>query len=244
MAHPDDETMGTGGTVARHARAGIDVQLICLTRGEAGWLDRTAGDPAALAQTRTTELRRAAAILGISAVELWDYPDGRLANCRRAEVVARIVGQIRRTAPSVVVGWGPDGAYGHPDHIAAGSFTDAATLAIPERERPVLYHMALDRQNEAGYRAVIQAVGQDPNRWPIVAFDEVSVVFEFSMGEIHRKVAAIDCHESQIQEWRILLRKAGKLQRSVYGREAYIRIPNSGSTQVLKKGVFPELRAR
>jgi len=244
MAHPDDETMGTGGTVARHARAGIDVQLICLTRGEAGWLDRTAGDPAALAQTRTTELRRAAAILGISAVELWDYPDGRVANCRRAEVVARIVDQIRRTAPTVVVGWGPDGAYGHPDHIAAGSFTDAAMLAIPEQERPVLYHMALDRQNEAGYRAVIQAVGQDPTRWPIVAFDQVSVVFEFSQDEVDRKVAAIDCHESQIQEWRILLRTAGNVQRSVYGREAYIRIPNSQSTQVLKKGVFPELRAR
>jgi LmbE family N-acetylglucosaminyl deacetylase len=244
MAHPDDETMGAGGTVARHMLAGVDVQLICLTRGEAGWLDRPPGDRGELAQTRTTELHQAAAVLGISTVELWAYPDGRVAECRQAEIVPRIADQIRRTAPGVVVGWGPDGAYGHPDHIAAGSFTDAAMLAIPERERPALYHMALDRQNEAGYRAVIQAVGQDPNHWPIVAFDEVSVVFEFSVDEIDRKVAAIDCHESQIQDWRILLRKAGKLQRSVYGREAYIRIPNSGSTQVLKKGVFPELRAR
>jgi len=244
MAHPDDETMGTGGTVARHTRAGIEVRLICLTRGEAGWLDRPPGDPIELAQTRAKELQRAATILGISAVELWDYPDGRLVECRSAEVVTRIADQIRSTAPAVVVGWGPDGAYGHPDHIAAGAFTDAAVLAIPENERPTLYHMALDKRNEAGYRAVIQAVGHDANRWPIVSFDQVSVVFEFSQDEIDRKAAAIDCHESQIQEWRILLRSATELQRAVYGREAYIRVPNLVKERVLKTAVFPEFQER
>jgi LmbE family N-acetylglucosaminyl deacetylase len=244
MAHPDDETMGAGGTVARHALAGVEVQLICLTRGEAGWLDRPPGDSGELAQTRTTELHQAAAVLGISTVELWEYPDGRVAERRQAEIVARIADHIRRTAPTVVVGWGPDGAYGHPDHIAAGAFTDSAVLRIPESERPALYHMALDKKNEAGYRAVIEAVGQDPNRWAIVAFDQVSVVFEFSRDEVDRKVAAIDCHESQIQEWRALLRTAGSVQRSVYGREAYIRVPKMGNQQVLRKELFPELRRR
>ena len=104
--------------------------------------------------------------------------------------------------------------------------------------------MALDKKNEAGYRAVIQAVGQDANRWPIVSFDQVSVVFEFSQDEIDRRVAAIDCHESQIQAWRILLRSAGELQRAVYGREAYIRVPNLVQERVLRTGVFPEFQER
>jgi LmbE family N-acetylglucosaminyl deacetylase len=102
--------------------------------------------------------------------------------------------------------------------------------------------MALDRQNEAGYHAVIQAVGEDPNRWGIVAFDRVSVVFELSEDEIRQKVMAINCHESQIQEWRVLLRNEGDLQRRVYGRESYIRLPAREKEQILRTGAFPEFR--
>ncbi len=56
LAHPDDESMGTGGIILRHTRAGIDVQLICATRGEQGWAGRPPGNSDELSRIRTTEL--------------------------------------------------------------------------------------------------------------------------------------------------------------------------------------------
>jgi Uncharacterized proteins, LmbE homologs len=85
MAHPDDESMGCGGLILRHTRAGVPVSLICATRGEAGWSGKPTGAKREdLAQIRTAELEEAAAALAIRAVELWDYPDGEIgrASCR------------------------------------------------------------------------------------------------------------------------------------------------------------------
>src|SRR3977135_477742 len=76
MAHPDDESMGCGGVILRHTRAGVPVNLICATRGAAGWSGKPFGAKQEdLAQIRSAELEEAAAALGISKVEVWDYPD-------------------------------------------------------------------------------------------------------------------------------------------------------------------------
>lgn len=243
MAHPDDESMGNGGMISRHTRANVTVHLVCATRGGAGWLDRPPGRSEELAQIRSQELRRAAGLLGVASVELWDYPDGAVAKCDRRQVADRIAREIRRIDPDVVVGWGPDGAYGHPDHVAVGACTDVAVLAFAGGERPILYHMALDRENEAGYRAAIDAVGGDGSSVPIVGFDQVSVVFELLPQEVDIKVAAIECHESQIQDWRIALKNPGDLQRKVYGRECYIRSGKLGIQQVLRSELFPEIQS-
>lgn len=71
----------------------------------------------------------------------------------------------------------------------------------------------------------------------------MSVVFELSQQEVGIKVAAIDCHESQIQGWRIALKTSGELQRKVYGRECYIRGGKLGIQQVLRSGLFPEVQS-
>lgn len=76
LAHPDDESMGTGGLILRHTRPGVEVNLICATRGEKGWIGKPPGREAELARTRTAELEAAAAALAINGYELWDYPDG------------------------------------------------------------------------------------------------------------------------------------------------------------------------
>src|SRR2546428_8962255 len=77
MAHPDDESMGTGGLILRHTRAGIATHLICATYGEAGWMGKPPGAKKEdLAEIRAKELEEAAAALALSGVELWDYPDG------------------------------------------------------------------------------------------------------------------------------------------------------------------------
>ena len=147
MAHPDDESMGCAGLILRHTRAGIPVNLICATRGEAGWSGKPTGAKREdLAQIRTGELDDAAAALAISGVELWDYPDGGVNTRDRQEITQRIWEGISKHHPKAVVGWGPDGGYGHPDHIAIGACTDSAVNAMSEGERPALYHLAIDRE--------------------------------------------------------------------------------------------------
>ncbi len=145
LAHPDDEVFGLGATVAVKSAAGVQVVLVCATRGEAGEI--APGLPATretLGQVREDELRCSAAALGINELILLDYRDSGMAgspdnhdprafvNAPAAEVVATLVGIRRRVRPQVVITFDPDGAYGHPDHIAVHQHTMAAFAAAGE----------------------------------------------------------------------------------------------------------------
>ncbi len=225
MAHPDDESMGTGGLILRHTRQGIEVNLICATRGEKGWGGKPPGARKEdLARIRTDELEAAAAALAINAYELWDYPDGGVEGSDGAEITERIREQISTHAPAVVVGWGADGAYGHPDHITMGRCTDAAVAAIPEANRPALYHVAVDALLADFYRAAMKLNGQDGNALPLVVKDHVDLVLELSPEEVQMKLRAIDCHQSQLETWRVEIRNHPHLLQQGYGREPYIAL--------------------
>ena len=123
LAHPDDESLGVGGTLAKYASEGVDVFLLTATRGDAGRYrgHRPSDDqhpgPIALASIREHELRAAASVLGVRDVALLEHGDQRLDSANPREVVENIAGHLRRVRPDVVVTFGPDGAYGHPDHI-------------------------------------------------------------------------------------------------------------------------------
>jgi len=142
LAHPDDESLGVGGTLAKCASEGIDVFLLTATRGDNGRFrgyrrdDRQHPGPLALANIRERELRAAASVLGVREVSILDYHDQQLDRANPREVVANIVGHIRRVQPDVVVTFGPDGAYGHPDHIAISQFTSAAIVAAADPAFP------------------------------------------------------------------------------------------------------------
>src|SRR5579871_180794 len=130
LAHPDDESLGMGGVLAKYAAEGVETYLITATRGERGWQDDPADNPglAALGKLREGELRAAASVLGLKEVCLLDYIDGDLDQADPAQAIGKIVTHIRRVRPHVVLTFGPDGAYGHTDHIAISQFTTAAAL--------------------------------------------------------------------------------------------------------------------
>jgi N-acetyl-1-D-myo-inositol-2-amino-2-deoxy-alpha-D-glucopyranoside deacetylase len=123
VAHPDDETFGCGSLIADAARRGAEVTVVCATRGEGG--ERSAQIPpdADLGRVRAEELRAAAAMLGVSHVELRDYvdsgfggdlPEGALCAAPVEQVTGLIAALIDRFTPTVMVIL--DASDGHRDH--------------------------------------------------------------------------------------------------------------------------------
>ena len=134
LAHPDDESLGMGGTLAKYAAEGIETYLVTATRGERGWFGDEKEYPGleALGKIREAELLNAARELGIREVKFLDYTDGDLDQANPAEATAKIVSHLRHVRPQVVITFDPNGAYGHPDHIAICQFTTAAVLAAAD----------------------------------------------------------------------------------------------------------------
>ena len=145
-AHPDDETYLCGGTMAALRDAGHRVVCITATRGEAGGQ----AAPEDLWRTRTEELDRALAVLGVED-HLWlDLPDGRLAEIDPVEPTARLAHVLRMVRPRTVLTFGPDGITGHPDHITVGHWTrDAFAAAGLDRSESQL----LEATSTVGHHA-------------------------------------------------------------------------------------------
>lgn len=136
--HPDDETWAAGGLLALCARGGADVRVVSLTRGEAG-TDRARRVPPgpALAALRSDELADACRALGLTAPpEHLDLPDGAVRDAPSAR--AALAHLLARHAPDLVVALGPDGGYGHVDHVATTALI-AATCAALARPLRVLH---------------------------------------------------------------------------------------------------------
>jgi len=133
--HPDDETLGLGSTLARYSSEGVETYLVCATRGERGWFDSEGPDPGleGVAHIREEELRCAAEYLGIREVSFLDYIDGDVDQADPEEMIGKIVSHIRRIKPQIIVSFGPEGAYGHPDHIALSQFTNGALVCAADR---------------------------------------------------------------------------------------------------------------
>lgn len=197
FAHPDDETFLAGGTICRAAAAGITVVLSTATLGEAGKVgDPPVCAPGELAATREAELRRAAAILGVSAINLLGYRDRELASAPPEQIRRQLVGLIRRYRPEVVVTFDPNGANLHPDHIAISRYTaDAVAAADDARWFP-----------DAGPRHTVTRVAwvagrhpwelaRDPNRDAVPGVD-----FAIDVGLWReKKSAALAAHATQHQ---------------------------------------------
>lgn len=137
FAHPDDETFCAGGTFARYAKDGAEIMVVSATRGQAGQIrDARVATRRTIAAVRETELRVACERLGVAHVRCWDYLDGALAEADFHGLVGQVVEVIREFRPDVVVSFGPDGGYGHPDHIAISA---AATAACRQARDPASY---------------------------------------------------------------------------------------------------------
>ena len=191
--HPDDETLGLGSTLARYSTEGVETYLVCATRGERGWFDSEGPDPGfeGVARIREAELRCAAETLGLQEVSFLDYIDGDVDQANPEEIIGKIVTHIRRIKPHVVVTFPPDGAYGHPDHIAMSQFTNGALVCAADRN-------------------FVDANVQSPHRvlkfyYMVDSLEVVKAVNE-AFGGISMEVDGITRHHSGWEDWQITTR--------------------------------------
>jgi len=127
FAHPDDETFCAGGTFACHAERGAEIMVLSATRGQAGQIrDPTVGSRRTIGAVREAELRLACERLGVAQVRCLDHIDGTLADADFDGLVGDVVRVIRDFRPDVVITFGPDGGYGHPDHTTISAATTTA----------------------------------------------------------------------------------------------------------------------
>lgn len=126
-AHPDDECYCSGGTLAKYVADGAEAMVVSATRGQAGEInDAERATRRTLGQVREQELHASCSALRVQHCRCLDYMDGGLADADYEQLVNDVVSIIRDFKPHVVITFGDDGAYGHPDHIAIGKATTDA----------------------------------------------------------------------------------------------------------------------
>ena len=214
LAHPDDESLGLGATLAKYAAEGISTHLICATRGEKGWLGPPETDPGpqALGALRTAELLDAARELELRSVDFLDYCDGELAQADPLQAVAQLARLVRQVRPQVVVTFDPLGDYGHPDHIAISQLASAALvsaasyesggLGLPPHRVDKFYYMV----NSPRTVALLRARMGEENRMEVdgvvrssVAWPEWAITTRLELQDHWQPVRrAILCHASQL----------------------------------------------
>ena len=188
FAHPDDESFGPGGTLAKYAAEGVEVWLVCATDGNAGTVEASMlTGYASTGQLRAAELCCAAQTLGLAGVDWLGYRDSGMAGAPENtlpdslfqapldEVAARIVASIRRHRPQVIICDNRFGGYGHPDHIKlhqatreafqaaadASRFPEAGPPHRPER----LYHPAFTAGLLKLLVRLMPLLGRDPRKF-------------------------------------------------------------------------------
>ena len=230
LAHPDDESLGLGSTLAKYAAEGVETYLICATRGERGWTGDEKDDPGltALGKIREAELRCAAETLGIRQIHFLDYIDGELDQVDPREATRRIAWLIREMRPHVALSFGPDGAYGHPDHIAISQFTTAACALAADAAYRVnkLYYFVNDRSLTENYTAFFGEIHMqvDGIRRSFVSWEDWMYTTLID-GSAHWRTAlkAVNCHQSQVSIYRGLNDLPEERSIALWGRRAYYR---------------------
>jgi LmbE family N-acetylglucosaminyl deacetylase len=260
FAHPDDEAFGTGGTLAKYAAQGCDVYLVTATRGEGGQIaEPDLATPANLPYVREQELRCACEIYGIHPPRFLDYVDGQMPSVHQGQAVEKLVRIMREIKPQVLITFGPDGIYGHYDHIAAhrwatiaarlaadaGCFPDAA-VCDPHQVSKIYFRTLPQEQVEAmsvdGKPAAVMMDGV-PFLFVGRSSDEISTVIDVS-EHLEAKLQGIRCHATQVGRHNRFADTPDEVTREAwFRREAYVLAYSTvGYPQETETDLFVGLR--
>jgi len=263
FAHPDDESLGVGGTLAKYSAEGVETYLVTATRGERGRFGTEKESPGqeVVGNVREAELRAAALELGIREVSFLDYMDGKLDAVNPREAVAKIAAHIRRVKPHVVLTFGPEGAYGHPDHIAISQFATAAVVCaahpacaatidgetVPSAHAvSKFYYMAWTQKKWTAYqsalrdlKSVVDGVERRAVPWP-----DWAVTTHIDTSPHWPTVwRAVSCHKTQMAIYGRLEHLPEEHHKAIWGVQEFYRVYSLvNGSRTVEHDIFEGLR--
>lgn len=240
-AHPDDEVITTGGTIARASASGHRVVLVFATRGELGEVPGNLAPGETLAERRMAEAARAAVILGVSRIEYLGYRDSGMADeptnnddvaFWRADVeeaAERLAEILRSEAAAVATIYDPIGGYRHPDHIQTHRVGLRATQIA---RTPRVYEATADRDHFVEQIRTLRDLLDDEEAFempePETFVDNFSAAHEITTRVDVRpylaiKRAALAAHSSQVPDSSFFLAMPDEVFEVAFGTEWFIR---------------------
>lgn len=238
VAHPDDESLIAGGTLALGAGAGAATGVVSLTRGEQGPIsDQRLTTTQPLGEVREAELQAAIRELGVSWATCLRHPDGELAGVDHEAAAHELAALLAPHAPEVVLTFGEDGLYWHPDHIAA---RDIALLAVRRLGGPVdVYEAAWPTGLIAQLVAAAAERGLPLGLWGLEpeAFgsDRAPTAAIDIRPALTRKLAALRAHRTQIGDDHLLAALPESLAERFLAFERWTG-PEAGALEELIRG--------
>jgi LmbE family N-acetylglucosaminyl deacetylase len=243
-AHPDDEVISTGGTLARYAHEGLQTVVVTCTDGSQGFGPGgiLPGEPGhdldAVAATRRQELARSCSALGVGHLEMLGYRDSGMAgwegnndpaafcNVPLDEPAAAVADLIRRHQPQVLITYDVNGGYGHPDHIQAHRVAMAAVDLAATVVKT--YHTArarrdTERLSELRRRLQPERPGRSPRAMPQGVPDELITSVIDTGPYLAQKRAALLAHASQLADT-IWVRASDEDFAELFGHESFTRV--------------------
>ena len=245
-AHPDDECLSTGGTIARYADEGVHVVLVTCTNGEVGEIADVPdlGTPdeirKRLGEIRVRELEEACRRLGPVDLRLLGYHDSGMdgtpeneaaeafVNQDPTEAASRVAAIIDETKPDVIVTYNEIGFYGHPDHIRAHEVALAARERATHRARK-LYYNAVPKSLLLGGRELAKGLGESPDDFftlediERIGTDDDKVTTTIDVvAYVDRKFHALEAHRTQLGTTQTYLRIPENVRAFAMGTEHYV----------------------
>jgi N-acetyl-1-D-myo-inositol-2-amino-2-deoxy-alpha-D-glucopyranoside deacetylase len=255
-AHPDDEAISTGGVMMKAKADGHRVVLVTATRGEVGEIHNMDAEKARprLGEIRTEELKAAGKILGVDRQEFLGYRDSgmvgtadndNLNSFHKAsldEAARKLAAISREERPDVVITYGEDGVYGHPDHIKAHYVTNAALDLLAAEGFPVrkLYYTAIPRSlmEEFMKRMPEEARNQNPDMRIVGTPDELVTTRVDVSDYVDRKRSAFSAHTTQNDPNSWFATMADQIYRLAFGTEYFQLARGKPGTELPEADVF------
>lgn len=202
FAHPDDETFGPGGTLARFAQT-HDVYIICVTNGDGKQASRKS--ELALGRIRKKELKASAKILGIKQIFFLGYRDGSLQHNAYHEIAKKVTALLKKLKPETLITFEPRGVSGHIDHIVVSMVTSFIFPEIPSIKKLMKYCLSIERSAQMGKGYFIH--------FPLgYTDDEIDEVVDVS-DVWDTKVKAMHQHVSQMHDVTRILQRSKHLPK-------------------------------
>jgi N-acetyl-1-D-myo-inositol-2-amino-2-deoxy-alpha-D-glucopyranoside deacetylase len=254
-AHPDDETLTMGGTLARYSAEGVRTIVVTCTHGDLGEVRNSQRDDLDVGALRDRELEAATQRLGVSRLVQLGYADSGMAGwsannrpgaffaANLTDAADRLVQIIEQERPQVMVAYDETGGYGHPDHIKAHQVALAAYAASGSAQPAKLYFVRFPLAWARAFALALRAAGIDAPASAVTGADAGPQVEQVGVPDclvttaidvrqyVETKQAALACHATQMPPTHFLMRMPKRLARRLWAFEYYSR--QAGPTAAL-----------